>query len=190
MVETALCFVFLVPLMIGSVGVGLSLTRAEQTRQISRDAGHMFARGVDFSLSGNQQMVVQMAYGLGMTTTGGNGVVILTRLLQVGANECTAGGLTTAQCTNLNQTVITQRLLIGNSSLKTSTAGTPPSQYLDSQGVVSAANYLKQTSLRVSNFSTTLALQTGETCYMSEAYFMTDSGAFGMAPGVFARSIF
>jgi Flp pilus assembly protein TadG len=51
--ESTLCFIFLVPLLVGSVGIGMSLNRAIQANQVTRSAGHMYARGLNFAQTGN-----------------------------------------------------------------------------------------------------------------------------------------
>jgi hypothetical protein len=190
MVEVALAWVILTPLLIGSVSLGLNIGRAIQTTQVCRDACHMYVRGVDFSLTGNQDIVVRLAQGLGMTRTGGAGVVTFTKVLFVGQAECTAAGLTTAQCVNLNKAVILQRIRMGDTTLRASSFGAPPSQYLDSQGYTASSDYLTQPSLVVPAFSNLLALNQGEIAYITEAYFSSRGQSLGMSDGTYARSIF
>jgi hypothetical protein len=190
-VEFALVVGLLVPLLLGTVNVGMNLSRSIQVTQVSRDAGHMFARYVDFSLPGNQDMIVRLATGLGMTRTGGNGKVILTKVMFVGEVECAAGGLTLAQCTNYNQPVILQRLVIGNASLRASAFGEPNPALIDSQGNV--ANYLTDASARALGFQGLLALQPGEFAYVSEAFFQSpdyDFPGFFRGSSLYARTIF
>jgi hypothetical protein len=191
LLEFALVVGFLVPLLLGTVNVGMNLSRSIQVTQVSRDAGHMFARYVDFSLPGNQDLIVRLAAGLGMTRTGGNGKVILSKIMFVGETECAAGGLTLAQCTNYNQPVILQRIVIGNASLRASAFGEPNPALLDSQGNV--ANYLTDVSARAVGFQGLLALQPGEFAYVSEAFFQSpdyDFPGFSRNSSIYARTIF
>jgi hypothetical protein len=194
LVEFALISVFIVPLMLGTVSVGMALGRSIQATQVSRDAGHMFVRQLDFSIPANQDIVVRLAYGMGMTRTGGNGVVILSRIMFIGTAECAAGGLTVGQCPNYNLPVFTQRIVIGNPSKRTSSFGTPASNLLLSNGEITPANYLTQASARVQNFGTLLTLQPAELAYVAEAYFEAPEWSFpGTAytgTGVYARTIF
>lgn len=60
-IEFALSLMVLMPLFLGVIGLGLSMHRQLQTVQLVRDAGHMFARGIDFTLSGNQQVLAGIA---------------------------------------------------------------------------------------------------------------------------------
>jgi hypothetical protein len=191
LVEFALVIGVLVPLMLGTVNVGMNLSRSIQVTQISRDAGHMFARFVDFSLAGNQDLIVRLAYGLGMTRNGGNGKVTLTKIMFVGEMECAAGGLTLGECTNYNQPVIVQRLVIGNAALRTSTVGEPNPGLIDGQGNV--ANYLTEVSARATGFNNILALQPGEFAYVAEAFFQSpeyDFPGFFEGTSAYARTIF
>ncbi len=191
LVEFALVIGVYLTLLLGAVSLGMGLSRSIQVTQISRDAGHMYARFVDFSLPGNQNLIVRLAEGLGMTRTGGNGKVILTKVMFVGEAECAAGGISLAQCTNYNQPVIIQRLIVGNHSLRASAFGEPNPALIDGQGNVS--NYLTDLSARAINFQPLLALQPGEFAYVAEAFFRFSGSDF---PGVFdateiyARSIF
>ena len=191
MIEFALCMTLLIPLFLGSVVVGISLRRSVQVTQVSRDAGHMFARWVDFSQPANQDLIVRLAQGLNMTRTGGNGVVILSKVMHIGSTECTAGGLTVGQCTNYNLSVIVQRIVIGNAGLRSSSFGTPGSGLLNSKGEVS--NYLTESSARTTGFSNLLSLQIGELAYVSEAFFALPALRFSnyrAIEGVYARTFF
>ncbi len=190
-VEFALVSMFLIPLMLGTVNVGMNLSRSIQVTQVSRDAGHMYVRFVDFSLDGNKDIIVRLAHGLGMTRNGGNGKVTLSKVLFIGELECAAGGLTIGQCPNYNLPVITQRQVVGNPSLHSSALGEPNSGLLDAEGNV--ADYLTESSARAINFNNILALQAGEFAYVSEAFFASPEYDF---PGFFedsksyARTIF
>ena len=180
--------------MMGTVNVGLSLGRSIQVSTVSRDAGHMYVRQVDFSQPANRQILLRLTEGLGMTANGGNGVIILSRIMFVGAPECAAGGYSTGSCPNYNQPVFTHRLVIGNVSKRSSAFGTPASNLVQSNGDITPANYLTQSSARVQNFTTLLAMQPGELAYVSEAYFEAPEWSFPQTAfqgtGIYARTIF
>lgn len=188
--ESTLCFIFLVPLMVGSVGIGMSLNRAIQANQVTRSAGHMYARGLNFAITGNKQLLVRMATGLNLQLTGGDGVVYLTRAVKIGDQQCLDGGVTLAQCSNRGQTVITSRIAFGNLTLRNSSYGNPASTYFNSSGDAAAVDYLKQSALVISNFNTTLVLGDGENAYVSETYFASAGTGFGVGKGAYNRSIF
>lgn len=188
-IEFALVSIFLVPMLFGTVHVGMNITRSIQVMQVSRDAGHMFARYVDFSLNGNKDIIVRLAAGLGMTRTGGYGRVTLSKIMYVGAAECTAASLTDAQCKNKNYPVIMQQIVVGNTSLQASSFGSGGTK--DSQGYTQ--NYLTDTAARAGNFNSLLALQSGEFAYVSEAYFKDPAYDFlGKEKGtsIYARTLF
>src|ERR1017187_8904082 len=98
-IEFALVAPFMVTALLGVVGIGMTLARAIQVNQVTRDTGHMFFDGVDFSQTSNQNIVGRLAYGMGLASdnvgginTSGNGTIILSQIIKVGANECTNGG--------------------------------------------------------------------------------------------------
>jgi hypothetical protein len=190
LIEFALVTSFLLPLLFGTVVTGLNLGRGIQVIQLSRDTCHMYARSIDFSDPANQNIVVWLANGLGITATGGRGVVILSTVTFIGQPQCTAGGLTTAQCTNINQPVFIDRIVIGNASARASVFGTPSPALIDSQGNVS--NYMTDTSARAVGFNAVLALQAGDVAYLTETYVVSsDYGLPGFtSTGVYSRAIF
>ena len=49
----------------------MRLVRANQVSEVCRDAGHMFAYGVNFSQASSQNVLVQLTQGLNMTANGG-----------------------------------------------------------------------------------------------------------------------
>ncbi len=152
LIEFLLASIFLIfPLLLGTIVFGLSLVRANQVAEVCRDAGHMYAYGVTFSQPGGQAMLVQLAQGLNMTPTGGNGEVILSRITVLGANDCVAGGYPSGVCPNLGQTVFTQRIVIGNSQLPGSAFGNPAG-ITGSDGTIKPADYAGSASAIASGF--------------------------------------
>jgi hypothetical protein len=189
-VEFALVMLFLIPILYGTFVVGLNLRRSIQVTQVSRDAGHMYARSVDFSDSANQNLIVRLAQGLNITATGGSGVVILSTIEFIGQAQCTAAGLSSSGCTNLNQPVITQRIVIGNSGAHASAFGSPTANLIGSDGNV--ANYMTDTSAVAQGFSSVLTLTAGQIAYVSEVYVPSTNYAMPgyQSTGVYCRTIF
>ena len=193
MVEFALVSVFLIPLLLGTVNVGMNLSRSIQVTQVSRDTGHMYVRFVDFTEAGNKDIIVRLAQGLGMTRDGGQGQVVLSKLMYVGEDECDAASLTLAECSNYGFHVFAQRVYIGNRSVGASHFGQPPDDLLDDKGEIGAMDYLTDPRTRAYNFHQLLPLESGEFAYVSEAIF--DAPEFDF-PGFFddsrlyARTIF
>jgi hypothetical protein len=177
---------FMVVSLLGVVSLGLTLGRALQVNQVVRDTGHMFFDGVDFSVTSNQNIVGRLAYGMGLASdavgtinTSGNGVVILTQVIEVGANECSMANLAanTTACPNLGSLVIEKRIVIGNSSLRTSAFGTPTSTLLLSDGSITPANYCTNASVVVPTTSAagSLSLSADQYSFIVEDYFVTPS---------------
>src|ERR1039458_2248555 len=138
LIELAVVSIVIIPLFFGMVGIGINLGHMNQAVQSSRDVGHMYAKGVDFSQAGNQNIVIDLATGTGITTTGGNGVVTLSQVIQVYQADCNAAGYSSSQCTNLGQLVFINRIVIGNSGLRASNYGTPTSSIVNSSGNIAA----------------------------------------------------
>ena len=133
-IEFAFVMMVLVPMLLGTGAVGVNMIRTLQTVQLARDAGHMYARGIDFSQTGNQTILTQIGSSLGLSTTASSSssVVILSALTYVDDAACAGAGAAsgtppvhTSACTNYGKWVFTQRLEIGNTSLRTSNIGSP-----------------------------------------------------------------
>ena len=172
-----------VPLLLGTMVIGLNVIRAIQVNQVNRDAGHMFARGVDFMAPSNRAMLLHLASGLNITDHGGDGVIILSTILHVGQDECPDG------CANLGYDVITRRITIGNASIRQSRYGTPAN--IDANGNV--LNYLNDASARANGFSSVMTLQGGDVAYVAESYFISpdfDIPGFMEDTGVAAHAVF
>lgn len=176
----------LVLLLMGVVVVGLNLGRMVSVSQVARDTASMYVRGVDFSKAGNQDIIVRLAQGLGLTRTGGPGVVMLSKVTWISQEQCEE--LDTGPC-NGDRHVITQRIVIGNASLRTSSLGTPNPGLLDSLGQV--RDYIQEPSA-VANFPFA-QLSRGEFAFVAEAYFSSPNlslPGFQGGDGVYARAIF
>jgi hypothetical protein len=167
-----------IPLVLGLLSVGFTLTRALQVAQLTRDVGRMYVRGVDFSLQANQDLVTgsasrpnlpPMARGLGMQGNGGNatggtsgnGVLVLTTLTRI-SNTC--------GCNNAGHIVLSRRIVIGNNTLFTSSFGTPSAGLINS-ATGSVSNYSSDVSARADGFSSVVNLDTGELAFVAESKF-------------------
>jgi hypothetical protein len=131
-VEFVFALLILVPLLLGVTAYGLNMVLSLQTVQLARDAGHMFAKGFDFSQPGNKNLLASLGSGLGLSATAGSGsaVVVLSTVKYVDKGVCAGFGLVDKNgnpqnCTNYQQWVFVQRLLVGNQNLYTSSLGAP-----------------------------------------------------------------
>jgi hypothetical protein len=193
MVEFALVLSFIMPLLLYTFQLGMNLSRSIQVRTVNRDAGSMFVRNIDFSQPINQQILVRIAQGLGITLTGGYGVVILSQVMYVGDNECVAGGFTAnvGSCPNYNKYVFTKRFVIGNAPLWASSFGTPAAALIASDGTIPMSKYLTDSTCVANGFGALLTLTGGEYSYVSETYFIHISlNLPGFDTGVYVRNFF
>ena len=180
---------FFVPLVLGLVTLGIAVLRDFQVNQLTRDVGHMMAKGVNFSQQSNQNLAANdLANGLSLqansgNVTGsntGNGVLVLS----------TFESLTSAcACINSGHVVLVSRIVIGNNTLYTSPFGSPAS--IGSNG--SVANYSTDPGAQADNVSSVITIGTGGLAYMAEGDFaFKDLGVVGFITnlGAFNRVVF
>ncbi|HEY3838911.1 MAG TPA: TadE/TadG family type IV pilus assembly protein [Bryobacteraceae bacterium] len=193
-IEFAFCSLILVPLLLGGLSVGFNLVRATQVAQFTRDAGHQYAYGIDFTQASGQQLLVTLASGLNFQLNGGTGVAIFSTILMVGPNDCTSGGLqaNTGSCPNLNRTVFTRWYKVGNTGLYSSTFGSPTTANTTT-GVLSSSSYLKDSSARANGIVNLITLTASQSICLTEVYFASSDyniTGFLTGNGVYARAIF
>jgi hypothetical protein len=176
---------FLVPLIIGTFTYGFAVIRSVEAVQLTRDIGHMYSRGVDFSVQNNQALFAQSSnstsianLGQGMNiianngnVTGGsagNGVVVLTTVTKLAAGACG----------NCGHVVVMNRIVIGNNTLFTTAYGSPTS--INSNGDVT--DYTTNSNARADSFTSLMTLNDNEIAYLAESYIIAPDLA---VPGVF-----
>lgn len=175
----ALGAIFLLPLSIGVVLVSNNASRSDDAYKISHDIGSMYAQGVDFSESANQNIALSVAEGVGIDIKGGKGVLILTKIRVVHPSDCSSN--TPGKCNNKGYPVVTERYVLGNRSLRASAFGTPAS--LDpASGKV--RDWVNDLSARAANFASTL--KPGEVTYAAECYVTSPESP----SGVYSRTMF
>ena len=116
--EFAIGLPFLTLMTVGTFALGVVIDRHLTVSQLTRNAGNMYGRGVNFSQTSNQTLLLQGATGMQMTTTGGKGVIYLSTVIQAptGTGKVNAG-----------KAVVIHRIKIGNSSIGPSAVATPTS---------------------------------------------------------------
>jgi hypothetical protein len=132
-VEFSFAMLVLVPLLLGTIGIGLNLVQHLQNVQLARDAGYMYARQMDFSQTANQTLIAGLGANVGLTTSASTStaVLILSQVAYVDSAMCKSDNkwnTTTNQpsgCTNYQQWVFAQRIVIGNSTVRSSNFGSP-----------------------------------------------------------------
>ena len=170
---------FLVPLLIGIFTYGFAVLRSVEVVQLTRDVGHMYSRGVDFSTQANQNLLSgHLANGLNIAAnsnnvTGGStgyGVVVMSTFTKV-SSTCT--------CTNAGHIVVMRRIVVGNNTNYTTPYGAP--------GTISAngdvPNYSGDITARADNFTNIMTLADGEISYLTEGYFTAPDLA---VPGLYS----
>ena len=139
-IEFCFAMLIMVPLLLGTIGVGIQLIQQMQTVQLARDGGRMYARGLDFAQPGNKIILANLGADLGLQTDGtGNAVLILSKVKYIDKTICPTG------CTNYQSWVFAQRLTVGNASFRTSNLGSPLTSgpgavTMDADGNISGAD--------------------------------------------------
>jgi Flp pilus assembly protein TadG len=131
-VEFSFCMVVMLPLLLGTIGFGIRLVQSMQTIQLARDAGRMYARGLDFSQPGNKTTLAALGADLGLKTDGtGKAVTILSTVVYIDKGMCQGAGKSLdaggnpIDCPNYLKWAFAQRLTVGNTSYRTSNMGSP-----------------------------------------------------------------
>ena len=191
MIELALALRVAIPLLLGVGAIGIRLGNTLQATQLTRDVAHMYAWGADFSLPGTQAIAGALSRDFHLTPSG-EAVLLFSTVYVVQQTDCTAAGLHT--CPNLNLPVFTQRIALGNPTLRNSQFGTPPANYIGTGGDIAVADYCVQTSLVAAGFNSVLALAAGQYSTVVEGYFaMPDTNFLGFpnsGGGYYVRFLF
>ena len=195
MLEFALVVSLLVPLFAGMFSIGMSLAKGLQASNVCRNAVVLMVRsntdpssGLDLSLTQNQRIIVRAATGLGMNRDAqydpdpsGKGVVILSRVVMVGPQECAKGIVpapgnappwNSGNCPNYGQYAFAYRVVIGNGTRWSSTLGNPPSGMVNTDGTISANNIAASTNNTATNMGAggIMTLSAGTFAMLSEMY--------------------
>ncbi len=217
MLEFGLVMAFLVPMFAATFTIGAALSKSIQVTNVCRDAVVLMVRsntdpneGLDLSQTQNQRIIVRAASGLGMASDSsfdpsstGNGVVILSRVINVGPTECSLAGLIphpsppfwdTSNCPNYGSYAFGYRVVIGNTSRWTSVLGNPPSGDILSNGTITAHKIATDTSNRATDMGAggLLTLAADKYALISEMYADVSSlNIFSIwhTPIIYSRSI-
>jgi hypothetical protein len=151
----------------------------------------MYLRGINFRNPGPIQNAQTLATGFNLTVSGSS-EVLFSQIKVVQQSDCDTVNIlhVGVPCANLNQPVFTEQVTIGNSSAGSSGFGTPP---LQADSTVSAFDQVNTPGAVATNFSSVLALKTGEFAYMAEMMNQTPDlsiPGFSGRPLVYARCIF
>ncbi len=175
----ALGAIFLLPLSIGVVLVSRNASQSDEAYKISHDLASLYAQGMDFSQTANQNIALSVAEGDGIDIQDGKCVLILSKIRMVHASDCASNGA--ARCSNQGYAVVTERYVLGNRSLRSSSFGTPAKIDAASGKV---GDWMNDLSARAGNFVS--GLKPGEVTYAAECY-LTSPDSPG---GVYSRTMF
>jgi len=175
----ALGAIFLVPLSIGVLLVTTNASQNDHANQISHDVGAMYAQGMDFSQPSNQDIALNVAEGLKMNIRGGQGVLILSKIRVVQPADCAARAA--GKCANQGHAVVTQRYVLGNGALRSSSFGTPGGV---DPGTGNVRDWANDLTARADGFSG--SLKPGEFTYVAECYLTSPEAR----SGVYSRAMF
>ena len=197
LIEFGLVSMFLIPVVFGAISLGMRIGTNIQTTQLSRDACHMYARGLDFSKPANQDVLITLGRPFGLTVNGGNAVVILSQVRKVYPADCAAmrGG-----CGNSGRHVVTHRIVLGATGLTASRLATPSQGIVSRTGTIATNDFLRDGTVALNATMTTelfartgFDLSRGEVAYVVETFTPArETEMFGWVGtgGVYSRAIF
>jgi len=205
LLEGAIVIWCLVMMLAGTFDVSMTMIRALQASELVREANILQvddvvapSDSVDLSLTSTQNVLLRTAPSLGLSnanSTSGNGVVFLTKIINVGPIECSVGignsfDGTTTTCPNLGSYVIARRIVVGNTSKGSSVYGSP-SDTPNSSGYLTDAQICSDTGNVIST-----ALPTGiQTSVTADQYTLVcelyvDTSSLGLFKVVTANNIY
>jgi hypothetical protein len=180
-------------MMFGVVVIGYDLGQAVQVAQIARDADSMFMRGVPLYNASAQNFLVQLGQNMNLQTSGGDGLVTLSKIQFIPDASC---GLPTdptyPNCT-VGTNRLVQRIIVGNTGIAGSSTRFPTAGAVTYDSLDQVNNYLTDDNAVIANFASSLQLKPLEISYVAEAYFQTNRVTFGSiesSPGVYAQTFF
>ena len=191
--EFALVAFPMILMLFGVVVIGVDLGRAIQVAQICRDADSMFSRGVPLYSSSAQAFLVQLGQNMNLQTSGGDGLIILSKIQFVPDPSCgTPASSSYPNCTAGSNRLL-QRIQIGNTAIVGSATRFPTVGTVTYDSLNQVNNYLTDPNAVITSFSTALQLKPLEESFVAEAYFQTTGVSLGLlqiSPGIYAQSFY
>ncbi len=186
MIEFAISMSILIPLFFGMLLAGVTAGRGIQAMQFTRDLGHMYGLGVDFSQTLAHNTLTRLAQGLDTSFTG-SGVVIFSQIKLIAQAECDAN-MVSSGCRS-GQYAFSNRLTIGNASLRPSNFGAPDPSLVDSAGNIAPGSYLVNPAVAATNVGSGASamlptVPPGSQVWVCESYFALPAMQFLNAFGV------
>ena len=170
--EFAVCLPVLVVALLTVITGGMWFDRYMTVLQLSRNGAAMFSRGMNFNLNANKDLLLLAAADLGITKTGGRGVIYLSRVVQAPPGSANDGNL-----------VVAERFVIGKSSFRSSAIATPASSIWPNPDKPApngeVKDYQNQASAVITAPSALATLPLGESMYITEVYHDATDLNFG-----------
>jgi hypothetical protein len=191
-IEFCLSALLWMPLLLGTTVFGINLIHAIQLSQLSRDTGHMYAYGIDFTQSQNLPLLQRLSSSLNIQQHGGDGAIVLSKITLVTDSDCAAANMKV--CANDGKYVFTSFYVFGNPTYAQTKLGNPGS-YLFNGTAIQESQYLSDPSLVATNFSSLLTFlpnQPGQYAFVSEVSINSQAIAWTdfSNTGSYARTIF
>lgn len=172
-VELALTLPVLTVMLFGVVTGGLVFDRYMTVVQLSRNSAGMMARGTNFAIDANKQLLLT-GQTLDITLNSGGGVIYLTRLTPAAPGSSNEG-----------EVVIAERHVIGDPAFHASRLGQPASAVWpnpDDQSPNGDVKDFNEEASAVATVPATLStLPLGESMFVAEIYHTAESIRFGRA---------
>jgi len=186
---------FMLMMTLGTFVIGSMLDRHLVITQVVRNAGNMYARGVDFSSTQNKNFIISAGAGLDMQLDGGSTAVYLSTLTRIPEDAQCGTSSSPRNCANNGMVVIRERYKIGltTGSDMASRMGSP-SLFLDASGNASDegvhANHFDLSDARATGAPTSITgsggLVENELIYVIEVIHQPVNLSF---PGIFAPDL-
>lgn len=163
---------FYAPLLIGLAVVGISTINRIQLDQLVRDVGIMHARGVDFSTESGRELFLKLTEGSPFQANDNppayNGTVVISTIRMVRDTDCN-------HCSNVNQPVVTYRIVLGDPNLYGSRFSQPANIADDGR----VPNWQNDSTARAPGITDLIiGMQPGDEAFVAEGYMRTPTIAF------------
>lgn len=166
LIEFALSSLVWMPLLLGTWLFGSTLIQAIQVAQLSRDSGHMFARGVDFTNAQNAALLARLSTVLTNSSGAYQGAIVLSEIEYITTTDCAAAGMTV--CPNNGKYVFTKLFMFGNASYAQTKLGNPGLNWIQNGTDIQPTTYLSNALLVAGNFAQYFPTTTIPLAYASE----------------------
>jgi hypothetical protein len=118
-IEFLFVLLWAVPFLLITIALGINLIEGLEVMQLARDAASMYARKVDFTQPSTQAVLDDVGNGLNLVSgnaTTSKAVVVMSELTYMDVNACNAAVAAKCVCSNHDQWVFAQYLVLPSGS--------------------------------------------------------------------------